>query len=307
MDIRHLEYFVEVARFRSFSRAAREIHVAQSTLSRTIQELEPELGNQLFRRSYQSIALTEFGERFLQKANQVLAGFRELKALSQKDSREIFGKLYVGLPPITAVTAFSSVLAGFKKKYPFIKVILFDAPPKQVERMLKQSLLDFGVFLPRNRSLYDWIWFDQDLHGLLVTEDNPLLQGAPSGSVGYAGLGQEPLIIYNQDYLVHDQLLEGFQENQMLPNIILETSQLEMMLSLVLHHAGTAVLPRKLCRQLAAIHPGLGCLDLEDRRLKMDLALTWLRSHPLSEAGKLFQDFLQQHLAEKGFVFEKEN
>ena len=40
---------------------------------RTIQELETELGNQLFRRSYQSIALTEFGERFLQKANQVLA------------------------------------------------------------------------------------------------------------------------------------------------------------------------------------------------------------------------------------------
>ena len=124
--------------------------------------------------------------------------------------------------------------------------------------------------------------------------------------MGYAGLGQEPLIIYNQDYLVHDQLLEGFQENQMLPNIILETSQLEMMLSLVLHHAGTAVLPRKLCRQLTAIHPGLGCLDLEDSRLKMDLALTWLRSHPLSEAGKLFQDFLRQHLAEKGFVFEKE-
>lgn len=302
MDIRHLEYFIEVARFQSFSRAAREIHVSQSTLSRTIQELENELGNQLFRRSYQAIALTEYGELFLHKANKLVADFQELKAFAQKDSQKIYGKLYIGIPPITAVTEFSPVLAAFRKKYPDIKIILFDAAPKQIERMLRQSLLDFGIFLPQNGSLYDWIWFDQDLHGVLMTEDNPLCQAS---IVDYQQLKKEPLIIYNQDYLVHNQLMEGFQEAHIMPDVILETSQLEMMLSMVLRHAGTAVLPRKLCKQLVNDYQYLRYAPLEDDRLKMNLALVWLKGHTVSEAGVLFQNFLKLELQKKKFVFQQ--
>ena len=289
-----------MARYKSFSHASREIHVSQPTLSRTIQELEQELGNPLFRRNYNSIELTEFGERFLEWTNLVLSEFHRLKAIAVEAAKDIYGKIYIGIPHITAVTSFATILAGFKNKYPKIKIVLMEQGPKQIERMLRQSLLDFGIFLPQNSVLYDWIWFDQDLHGLIMQQEHPL---ALLRMVNYKDLAKERLIIYNEDYLVHDQLLEGFQEKGLYPNIVFETSQLEMMLMLVKYGAGMAVMPRKLGKIIAADRSGYSYVPLDDPRLKMNLALVRQKQRTLSTASELFYRYLQGCLKKKGFAF----
>ena len=61
MEIRELRYFLEIAREENMSQAARRLHVSQPTLSRTMKELENELGKQLFNRSSHNIYLTDEG------------------------------------------------------------------------------------------------------------------------------------------------------------------------------------------------------------------------------------------------------
>ncbi|MFC4947630.1 LysR family transcriptional regulator [Pseudonocardia sp. GCM10023141] len=78
MEIRHLRSFVVVAQERNFTRAAAQLHVATSPLSRRIRELERTLGAELFVRAHHRIDLTPAGEALLPAARDVLARFDAL-------------------------------------------------------------------------------------------------------------------------------------------------------------------------------------------------------------------------------------
>ena len=79
MDFHHLKYFVEVADQKSFSKAARNLHISQSAISRTIKALEDELGVVLFMRNAKSVELTDGGTIFLTHAKRVVFMFEHLK------------------------------------------------------------------------------------------------------------------------------------------------------------------------------------------------------------------------------------
>ncbi|MFL5826201.1 MAG: LysR family transcriptional regulator [Thermoleophilaceae bacterium] len=71
-ELRHLRYFVALAEELNFTRAAERLHVAQQTLSSTIQQLERELGVQLFERTTRKVEVTDAGQRLLQDAGAAL-------------------------------------------------------------------------------------------------------------------------------------------------------------------------------------------------------------------------------------------
>src|ERR1017187_1954826 len=72
MELRHFRYFVAVAEEENVSRAALKLHVSQPGISRQIQELEDEIGFQLFERSAKSLKLTAAGKVFLAEVKSVL-------------------------------------------------------------------------------------------------------------------------------------------------------------------------------------------------------------------------------------------
>lgn len=72
MDTKHLTAALAVARHRSFTAAARELYMAQSTLSRQVNALERALGAPLFVRGLRTVSLTQQGEAFLPEAERVL-------------------------------------------------------------------------------------------------------------------------------------------------------------------------------------------------------------------------------------------
>jgi DNA-binding transcriptional LysR family regulator len=90
MDIAHLRAFIAVAEELHFGRAAERLHVAQPPLSRTIQQLERELGTRLFDRSTRSVRLTTAGQALLEPAHQVMESLRRAEAaVRSADSGEV--------------------------------------------------------------------------------------------------------------------------------------------------------------------------------------------------------------------------
>jgi len=87
MDFHHLKYFVEVADQKSFSKAARNLHISQSAISRTIKALEDELGVVLFMRNAKSVELTDGGTIFLTHAKRVVFMFEHLKTDFENEFR----------------------------------------------------------------------------------------------------------------------------------------------------------------------------------------------------------------------------
>lgn len=298
MEIRQLEYFLAVARTRNFSHAAELIPISQPTLSRTIMELESELGQPLFIRTKREVRLTTFGETFLQKAQPLVNGFHAL-AVSGKQQAEnaICGKIYVGIPPITAIVSFGQLLGRFKKQYPYIEVNLLEYGPRTLARMLRNGLLDFAIFKALDDQAFQWFWIEKDTHDVVLPEGHPL---ADKAEITYEELAQEPLLIYSSDYMLHDKILDHFHQQGVMPHIALETTQQDLMKVLVANGCGVAILPHKLCAQFAGLQSSLVCRPLADKKLTMQLALVYVKGQPLSREGELFRDFAKQEILRNG-------
>src|SRR5262249_37473712 len=126
MEVHQLRYVVAVARTGNFSRAAEQCHVAQPSISQQIQQLEEELGEQLFVRMKREVRLTEHGEAFLARATRILA---EIDAARReaKDAKELqCGRLTVGVLPTIAPYLLPGVLASFTGKYPGVEVVVHE-------------------------------------------------------------------------------------------------------------------------------------------------------------------------------------
>ncbi len=118
-----LRLFVRVARTGSFSRAARELAMAQPTASRTIAALEAEVGVALFTRSTRALTLTEAGARYLERIEPIL------DALAEADHEllgtgELRGLLRVGLSSSLAVRAVIPALPLFAGRHPALRIEL---------------------------------------------------------------------------------------------------------------------------------------------------------------------------------------
>lgn len=78
MEFREMQYFIAVARAKSFTRAAEALHVTQPTLSKTIRHLEQELGVELFDRQRRQIELTDVGEALMLESELLLRQLEDL-------------------------------------------------------------------------------------------------------------------------------------------------------------------------------------------------------------------------------------
>ena len=289
MEIRHLECFLKVAEKRSFSRAADDLHVTQSNISKLIKDMEDELGVQLFYRNPKSIDLTAAAETLIPEARQIVSSFRDVGNLIKNNDAELSGQVFIGIPPITAVVSFAEILGSFQRRYPKVRIRLYETGPLRVEDMLAAGSLDFGIFTPENKDLFEWIWFENDPHCLVMPETHPL---TGKETVRYADLDRQPLIIYSRDYKLHDQLLARCRRAGAFPEVVFETIQLEMMLEMVREDLGVAFLPKKICEKLQ--RPGIVYRELSEESVDLKLALTWKKDRYLSAAAKRFLEEFDQ-------------
>jgi DNA-binding transcriptional LysR family regulator len=122
MDLRQLRYVTEIAQSGSFIRAAEELHITQSALTRSIQAIEGELGVKLFDRGPQGAQPTQEGKMFIDVAEQVrlmLGGLRHDIDLSKKGH---LGKINFGLGPMVAAAFLTDVFAELVNDYPRLEL-----------------------------------------------------------------------------------------------------------------------------------------------------------------------------------------
>jgi LysR family nitrogen assimilation transcriptional regulator len=98
MEFRQFKYFLEIADRKSLSRAAEQLHIAQSALSRQVAELESELGVKLLVRSRNGVTTTEAGQVFYEYAQGILKQIRDAREAVLRSSDTVVGSVVVALP-----------------------------------------------------------------------------------------------------------------------------------------------------------------------------------------------------------------
>lgn len=148
MDLRHLRYFQAVAEELSFSKAAVRLRVAQPALSRTVQDLEKELGAPLLSRTRRSVRLTPAGAVLLEETGLLLDRVSESIRRVKRTMAGEEGELRLGYigPPTRGFLG--RLLAEFRRGHPQVSVHLEERTPERVWEMVAKGRLSVGLTRP---------------------------------------------------------------------------------------------------------------------------------------------------------------
>lgn len=176
MELRSLRYFLEIAREENMSRAAERLHVSQPTLSRTMKELEDELGKQLFTRSSYSIHLTDEGMLFRKRTEDLLEMADKIKDEFRTLGDEVKGDIYIGCAESYLVKYLAQAVKNLNEKYPLIRYNIISGDTEQVSEKLKRGIYDFAFIVePPDLSQYNYLEIpESDLWGVIMPSDHPL-------------------------------------------------------------------------------------------------------------------------------------
>ena len=144
MELRHLHCFLAVAEELHFARAAERLHIEQSPLSRTIKELEEDLGAQLFIRTSRSTRLTRAGKLFLEHVPRVFTALQQARDSVQAAANGFHGQLRIALSDGTTPSRLPALLAMCRQEEPEVDIRLFEVPLSQQIKGLHDDLYDVG-------------------------------------------------------------------------------------------------------------------------------------------------------------------
>ena len=240
MELRHLRYFVAVARERSFTRAAVALNMAQPPLSRQIQLLEAELGTTLIARGVRPFQLTEPGRLFYEQSVQVLERIDDMHAAMRSVQHARFS---MGFVASTLYGRLPEVIRAYRAARPDVELTLLELTTLEQVRALKEGRIDVG---------FGRIPLDDPAIDRLLLRNETLVVALPSGhpalsqpGVRLADLQAETLIVYPKaprpSYA--DQVLGLFRTHGLKPARLYEVRELQTALGLVAAEVGICVVP----------------------------------------------------------------
>lgn len=145
MDSRSLKLFQHLANSLHFGKTASAYHLSPSTLSRTIQRLEDELGSQLLIRDNRSVLLTSEGKKFLSYADQQISQFESLKQSLNSSQEELSGSLNIYCSVTASYSYLPPLLEKFRQAHPNIDINLDTGDAADGIDQIKNQRVDLAI------------------------------------------------------------------------------------------------------------------------------------------------------------------
>jgi len=145
LSIRQIEVFVALVQERSFTRAAKHLHLSQSTVSGHIADLERRLGVRLVERERKGVRTTPAGEALLGPARDILLAERNARQAIEELSGLLKGTLTLGGSTIPAAYLLPAMLARFHAAYPGVKLTVHTGDSKSILDSVRQAGIEAGV------------------------------------------------------------------------------------------------------------------------------------------------------------------
>jgi DNA-binding transcriptional LysR family regulator len=289
MELRQLRYFEAVARRRHFTRAAEELHVAQSALSHQIRRLEQELGVELLRRTTRSVEATEAGLLVASHARSVLAETAALRGGVDELRGLVRGRVAVGAMLFGGELDIPAVLVSFTRRFPQVELRVREGTARAMLDMLDAGTLDvsFALEVEPPEEVERLELSSEELAAVMSPRD--ALAG--TGPLRVEALSGQPLIAFGGGSSTRRLVDRALAAAGAEPRIAVEANELALVRSLAARGLGVAILPRSFAEL-----PGP---RIASRRLvpalRMTVALWWWRGRPLSPAARAFVQFADDH------------
>lgn len=252
VEFQQLEQFVAVARARNFTRAAAELNISQSALSRAIQKLEEQVGRPLFERKPREVVLTDLGELLLDRAKEILKMVEDTFSLISEASRH--GRIRLGAIPTIAPYFLPGLLRTFSGLHPEISIIVQEDTTENLLKRCSHGEIDLAILAQPVIAKYLEVaeLFDEELF-LVVPAGHALSERAeitPEAVEAY------PFVMLNEAHCLTDNIASYCRQQSVQPVTVDRISQLTTVQELVALGHGISIVPEMARR-----------LDSDERRV----------------------------------------
>ena len=293
MTLLLLQYFETLARMLHYTRAAEELHIAQPSLSYSINELEKELGVKLFEKQNRKIGLTEYGERFLPYVQKSL--------MIMDEGTNVLKQMAGTVPLVVRLGYFHSISSSL---IPSIVEDVYREPENQSIRfhftentsfdifnLLKNGKLDLAFCAHRDTWADSITVMKQPLY-LTVPIGHPLAERA---SVSFEDFAREPFVMLDKPSSLRTQIDRIFTQRGVIPNVVFEVRECNAALQYVALKFGVTVVP-----EVPAMKTERVCaIPIADagKDFVRSVYLSWDRSRPLSPVVTRVRNLIVQKYA----------
>lgn len=281
MELRQLRAFVHVTHAGTFTRAAEELHVAQSAVSQAVGRLEAELGFALLRRTRGGVELTEAGAMVFERAREIVAGADAIRSDLAALRGLVEGTVALGtmLPP--GPVDLPGLLASFHTTHPGIGVRVREGSAPEILAALRRDELDVAFTGVEPDVLEDGLAGER-----MLSEELLLITPPGHRELDLQQLSGVPFIGYRRGSALRDTVDSALRSAGAAPEIVFESDELVSVRELVARELGVSIVPRSTVDgegpPVAAIAIGL----------ERPLTLVW-RERRLPPAAQAFLSFVR--------------
>lgn len=288
MDIQQLKYFKTVAETGHITKSSQKLSISQSALSRSISNLEQEIGVPLFTRKNRRLELNQFGEIILFRTNNILSeltqGEREISEMLDPDT----GSTSFGFLHTLATTHIPSIISEFQNNYPNIELQLKQGPSHHISRLIAKEEIDLALVSPifLDESVkWEKLW-EEPMY--LVIPKNHLLSNRES--IHIKELKNEKFITLKEGFSLREISSRLFEQADIHPEITFEGEELNTVAGLISVGLGISIMP-----EIKEIETNdLVKVPIEDNNSQREIGISWKEGHYLSPAARRFKEFLMQ-------------
>jgi len=294
ISIRHLRAFIEVAISGSFTQAASNLHLTQSTLTATIKQLEEQAGLKLFDRTTRRVLLTKQGEGFLPVAEKLISdfdtAFNDLRATATQQQ----GQLGIAASPSMIARVLPAIIKQYHQQFPNIGISLRDDNASGIEQRVLDNDVDFGI--GGNHSQHPELNYQpvlNDRYGVVLP---PLHKLANRSEISWLEIIDLPQVHLTSDTGTRAQLFKLEQEHNLkLPihGAMIEISTPAGLAEMVKSGLGISLLPALAASTRA--FEGLKFIPLTEPAMVRDIGIISRKGRALNPAAEALLAITNQH------------
>lgn len=241
MLLRHLNYFLAVAQYQSFTRAAHALHVSQPALSQQVRQLEDQLGAQLFDRNGRTVRLTDAGEVYLRYARQALQDLEEGRRAIHDVSDLSRGSLRVAVAPTFTSYLIGPLVEAFHRRYPNVRLVMQEMLQERVETQLVEDELDIGIaFEKPTSSAVEFQPLLVETLALVVGRTHTL---AERRNIDRDTLMRESLVLLTPEFATRGQIERHCRHHDLDLQVLMESNSLNAVIEIVRRTGLATLLP----------------------------------------------------------------
>ncbi len=242
MELRQIQYFIEVAKREHVTDAANNLHVAQSAVSRQIFNLEQELGVELFIREGRNVKLTPIGRIFLEHMKEAMQVIENARREIEEFLDPLRGTIRIGFPSSLANYTLPTVISAFREQFPLVKFKLIQGTYHYLIEAVVSGQIDIAVLGPVPRSenkLISEVLFQERLVALLPS-NHPL---ANCSSITLNQLKEDQFVLFPSGFILREIVVNACKQNGFQPVVSFEGQDIDAIKGLVSAGLGVTLIP----------------------------------------------------------------